>query len=491
MSPPVPHEAKKGAGFFLSRSHTFGGKRPPGEAIPKLAVIREEFVALTGNPFIAVILNQLLYWTRRLPDFEGLIEEEFSTPTPLTPSREYGWFYKTSQELTEETLLCLSRYTMRNYLRFLIEEGWISERLSPQNKWDKTTQYRVNLRQLQMRLNALGYTLPNFTKDELPILEESLLETHAENTNLSAMLKTSPSKEQNSTSSSPNPSVSAMLKASPSNGHSPTFECGETQHSNVETSPLIYLTETTSKITNKEHTSRAREKSRDESREKSRAQSTLMVDVWRRLINPEGITLTDARKRRLESHLETYFHNNLAQWEQFCRRIQASPFLRGEGPRGWRINLDWILIQENLLKVLEGNFDDPNRPQLENVQKVCNPTKIRKILESIEDPIWRGWCTQFSEGIRLNETQYLVEPLKITDLERIANARFLECEAEKLFWVESSDASVLSKIEDLRLTLSSYFTKTYPKFRTIRTRLMTDHETSPHSITPPTERTDS
>jgi hypothetical protein len=180
----------------------------------------------------------------------------------LTASRECGWFYKTSQELTEETLLCLSRYTMRNYLRFLIEEGWVSERLSPQNKWDKTTQYRVNLRQLQVSLCALGYALPNFTKDELTILEETISEeTNAENSKFSAMLKSSPSKEQNSTSLPSNPSVSPMLKTSPSNGNQRSFECGEIQHSNVETSPLIYLTETTSKITNKEHTSHAREKS--------------------------------------------------------------------------------------------------------------------------------------------------------------------------------------------------------------------------------------
>ncbi len=465
-------KAKKGAGLFLSRPRTFGCKRPPGEAIPKLAVIREEFVALTGNPFIAVILNQLLYWTKRLPDFDHLMEEEFSSPLPLTPSCECGWFYKTSQELTEETLLCLSRYTMRNYLRFLIEEGWISERLSPQNKWNKTTQYRVNLRQLQMSLCALGYALPSFTKDELSILEDTTSEeTSVENIKLSAMLKSSPSKEQNSTSSPQNPSISPMLKTSPSNGHQHSFECGENQHSNVENLPLLYLTETTSENTNREHTSHAREKSREK--------SILMVDVWRRLINPEGITLTDARKRRLESHLETYFQNNLAQWEQFCRRIQASPFLMGEGSRGWRITLDWILVEENLLKVLEGNFDDPHNYQLETIQKVCstNPIKISKILESIEDPVWRGWCTQFSEGIRLSETRYLVEPLRIADLECVANARFLELEGEKLLWVGSRDSSVLSKIEDLRLTLSSYFTRTYPKFRTIRTRLITDNET--------------
>jgi hypothetical protein len=465
-------KAKKGAGLFLSRPRTFGCKRPPGEVVPKLAVIREEFVALTGNPFIAVILNQLLYWTKRLPDFDYLMEEEFSSPLPLTPSCECGWFYKTSQELTEETLLCLSRYTMRNYLRFLIEEGWISERLSPQNKWNKTTQYRVNLRQLQMSLCALGYALPSFTKDELSILEDSISEEMSvENVKLSAMLKSSPSKEQNSTSSPPNPSISPMLKTSPSNGHQHSFECGENQHSNVENLPLLYLTETTSENTNREHTSHAREKPREK--------SILMADVWRRLINPEGITLTDARKRRLESHLETYFQNNLARWEKFCRRIQVSPFLMGEGARGWRITLDWILIEDNLLKVLEGNFDDPHSLQLETTQKVCssNPTKISKILESIEDPVWRGWCTQFSEGIRLNETRYLVEPLKIADLERIAKAQFLELENEKLLWVGSSDSSVLSKIEDLRLTLSSYFMRTYPKFRTIRTCLITDNET--------------
>ena len=146
----------------------------------------------------------------------------------------------------------------------------------------------------------------------------------------------------------------------------------------------------------------------------------------------------------------------------------------GRGPRKWHVTLDWTLEEGNLLKVLEGNFDDPHRLQLEETQKVSatHHRNISNILSSIEDSVWRGWCIQFSEGIRLNETRYLVEPLRPFDLEKIANARFLEFEDEKLFWVGSTDASVLMKIEDLRLTLSSYFTRKYPKFRMIRTRLV-------------------
>lgn len=436
----------------------------------QVSVIRKEFVVLTGDPFSAVILNQLLYWTQRVRDFDLLLKEERTFRPDCNVPPRHGWIYKTAHDLIEETMLGISHPTMRKYLKLLIDQGWIDERAHPIDKWNKTTQYRVNLRKLHEDLMAIGCKLPSLY---LKAFSSSLLEdSHpqpTESSNLQSNVKNFHSNENLKDSLLTSPPESEEipnvrnLHSNAENFHSDV----KNLHSDVRNLHSYTYTETTPKNTNREHTARAREK------------SILMVDVWRRLINPEGITLTDARKRRLESHLETYFQNNLARWEKFCRRIQASPFLMGEGSRGWRITLDWILLEDNLLKVLEGNFDDPHSLQLETTQKVCsaNSTKISKILESIEDPIWREWCTQFSEGICLNETRYLVEPLKLADLECIANARFLELEAEKLLWVGSSDSSVLSKIEDLRLILSSYFTRTFPKFRTIRTRLITDNET--------------
>ncbi len=42
---------------------------------PKVVVIREEFIALTGNPLIAAVLNQLVYWSQRVTNLDLFLKE--------------------------------------------------------------------------------------------------------------------------------------------------------------------------------------------------------------------------------------------------------------------------------------------------------------------------------------------------------------------------------------------------------------------------------
>ncbi|MBL8676832.1 MAG: hypothetical protein JNJ47_05355, partial [Alphaproteobacteria bacterium] len=126
----------------------------------QVVVIRRELVNLTGDHFSAVVLNQLLYWTQRIKDFDLLLEEERNFHPECNVAPRHGWIYKTGHDLIEETMLGISHPTMRKYLKFLVDQGWIDERTPPVNKWNKTTQYRVNLRKLQEDLVERGDTLP-------------------------------------------------------------------------------------------------------------------------------------------------------------------------------------------------------------------------------------------------------------------------------------------------------------------------------------------
>jgi hypothetical protein len=45
----------------------------------KRVVIKEELVALTGDIIEAIILNQFLYWSERVEDFDKFIMEEKET----------------------------------------------------------------------------------------------------------------------------------------------------------------------------------------------------------------------------------------------------------------------------------------------------------------------------------------------------------------------------------------------------------------------------
>ena len=424
----------------------------------KVAVIRKELVALTGDSDIAVVLNQLLYWSQRVKDYALLLEEEKFIPYQETFQEEeqieeelgsrsfaqYGWFYKSTPELIEETLLCVSRVTMRRYLNVLLERGWIQERGNSQYKWDRTTHYRVNLYQLDKDLKAIGYGLPGF------ILEESVIGID-ENRQKSSMLKNEPSMVQKS-----------------------TFECKESEHSSVK--KCTFITENKTESTNREHTQKAR--AHEDKNFYEENFSSEVLEIWNYCLSQGGLVpigatpeltpahLTDERRRKIYSLLPLYFENDLERWKQFCERVAHSPFLMGHGARRWRVSLDWILVEENLLKVLEGNFDNP--VSLEQKQSEMSQTskeqEIRSVLDAISDPIWKKWCSQLDFSFESHSY------VSLWELKSIANAQFLEIEDDRLAWIGSQDTQVLSHIEDLRLKLLPIVQRTFPTVRNVRTR---------------------
>ncbi len=132
----------------------------------KRSVIKEELVKLTGDFTKAIILNQFIYWSERVTDFDRFIEEEkrrcANDGQEATITLNEGWIYKTAEELAEETMLGKAPSNMRVHITYLVKHGWILERTNPIHKWDRTKQYRVNISKLQMDLNALGYALEGY-----------------------------------------------------------------------------------------------------------------------------------------------------------------------------------------------------------------------------------------------------------------------------------------------------------------------------------------
>lgn len=436
----------------------------------KVAVIREEFVALTGDPLMAVVLNQLLYWTQRVNDFDLLLEEEIKRNPECNVPLRHGWIYKSAEELSKETMVRLSRSTMRRYLSFLVSKGWVNERANPY-KWNKTTQYRLNLSNLQEDLLALGYCLPGFSlplkKDGLIIQKPRELSNGQNET----------SREQTETS---------------------TFQ---NDPSNVQNCSSIYLNRDYTEITNREHTqtplrgsarkendflkeglssphrpasSASKSQAPDKNKQNSLAQQA--VEIWKHCIGQDKIHLTDSRSQRLTILLNEHFESNLREWEKFCERVKASKFLMGQGVNKWRVTFDWILTQGNVLKVLEGNYDSPEILEQKNkhLTHQTRDLEIRKTLDSIEDAQWKYWCTQLSRSFSREDNPphketFANDFISVGDLKDISQARFLEFDG-RLVWIESADPKTLSRIEDLRLIILSVIQHTYPQARNVRTQ---------------------
>ncbi len=141
------------------------GQKKTGEGRPLLrVVIKEEFVALTGDYKRAIILGQLEYWQKRAREFDEFLAEE-SARMEDTPNVEprHGWVYKTAEGLSEETLMGISKQAMRGHLKALVDAGWVVQRNNPDQAWDRTLQYRLDLVKIARDLRALGYTLQGWT----------------------------------------------------------------------------------------------------------------------------------------------------------------------------------------------------------------------------------------------------------------------------------------------------------------------------------------
>ena len=435
-------------------------------------IIRREFVDLTGDHCSAVVLNQLLYWTQRVKDFDLFLEEERSFKPECNISPRQGWIYKTAQELSEETMLKVSLPSIQKYLKLLLEQGWVEERVNSADKWKDTTQYRVNLRKLQKGLHTIGHTLPEVYRG---IFSSSLgekihphgfskaLSLNEENSNENFLpsnenfreisLESSCTSEEfwdsrNFQSNENTPET--PLHAAPKNCELDT----NTFSSSEKSLPSDAYTENR----NKEPTQRTKE----------REHFDQFFEIWKKHVCQESLQLTEIRKRQLCSLLSLHFQNDVQQWERFCERIKASSFLM-EGGRRWHVSLDWILSEGNVFKVLAGNFDNPERLQLKKTEgiKSDRDQERAETLASIQDPIWQDWCTQLSCW---NQQK---SPVSLVVLKEIANANFREFDG-RLVWIESEDLKVLSRINDLRLPLLTIAQRSFPQARNIRTQLRKD-----------------
>ena len=134
---------------------------------PKRAIVKEELVALTGDFMSAMVLQQLIYWSERVADFDSFILEEremaqhANEAEPNVPLRN-GWIYKKAEQLSEETMTYISKSAMLRHIATLVEGGWVEQRRNPKDRMDRTFQYRVNVVRIQRELLKTGYVLEGY-----------------------------------------------------------------------------------------------------------------------------------------------------------------------------------------------------------------------------------------------------------------------------------------------------------------------------------------
>ena len=104
----------------------------------------------------------------------------------------------------------------------------------------------------------------------------------------------------------------------------------------------------------KKREEREKDKIKEEEREKEKQQ---IVDLFNSLCPsfPKVKILSDSVKSDLEQSLTKYSTDN---FKLLFKKAEVSSFLKGENDRKWTAPFDWLIKEDNIAKVLNGNFDD-------------------------------------------------------------------------------------------------------------------------------------
>lgn len=73
---------------------------------------------------------------------------------------------------------------------------------------------------------------------------------------------------------------------------------------------------------------------------------------------PAVKTLSESRKKAILARLRVY---SLEDFKSLFEKAEASSFLKGSNDRNWSATFDWLLKESNMVKVLEGNYDNKTR----------------------------------------------------------------------------------------------------------------------------------
>lgn len=87
---------------------------------------------------------------------------------------------------------------------------------------------------------------------------------------------------------------------------------------------------------------------------------------------PKCTKMSDGWKRTIKARFASGY--TLDDFKTVFSKAEASGFLRGRNDRNWTASFDWLIKDQNMAKVLDGNYDDfrPDLPPMQP-QKSSNP----------------------------------------------------------------------------------------------------------------------
>ena len=101
-----------------------------------------------------------------------------------------------------------------------------------------------------------------------------------------------------------------------------------------------------------------------------------IMEVWNKIVPTSHIQkMNDTRKKLFQSRFKPYFKESYEEWENFVVKISKINFLWGNNDRGWKTDFNWVLNENNLLKILEGKYKSDDSPESKNIFTMSDEEK--------------------------------------------------------------------------------------------------------------------
>jgi len=112
-------------------------------------------------------------------------------------------------------------------------------------------------------------------------------------------------------------------------------------------------------------------------------------------LSGKQLKIDDKRKKAIKNLFKEYSVEELLQ---AIDKIHISKFMQGDNKNKWQVTFDWLIKKANLLKVLEGNYDDKINTEIKNNANTNN--KFRAGVQSERPKVTAEGLRKYFGGSR-------------------------------------------------------------------------------------------
>ena len=112
-------------------------------------------------------------------------------------------------------------------------------------------------------------------------------------------------------------------------------------------------------------------------------------------LSGKQLKIDDKRKKAINNLFKEY---SVEEILQAIDKIHISKFMQGDNKNKWQVTFDWLIKKANLLKVLEGNYDDKINTEIKNNANTNN--KFRAGVQSERPKVTAEGLRKYFGGSR-------------------------------------------------------------------------------------------